>query len=127
MIIILSSNNNVQNSSKAFHVTLASPKMYQDGKYEKIIDLDEGTYRFHFVPSGDSPKILSIIIDGDEFHFSEDFKLIGTPHEAGIAEYYTWDYNGEKKIIISNKTELKITINPNGDILGPVSVDIIKE
>lgn len=125
--IVILSNDKKTSVTKAFHVTLADPKKYVNGKFEQSFELDEGQYRFHFVPNGDSPKILSIILDGDGYHFSEDFKLVGTPHTSDVAEYYTWDYDGQKEITISQNIQVKISIDPHQDILGPVSVDIIKE
>lgn len=124
-MIIFSSNE--KDNSNVFHVTLANPEVYTDGKYEKTIELIEGSYSFHFVPNGDSPRILSITLNGSDFYFTEDFVLNGTSHKTGFSEYYTWDYIGKKNIILTKKTELKITIDPNGDTIGPVSVDILKE
>jgi L-arabinose isomerase len=66
-------------------------------------------------------------MNGDSFNFSEDFKLIGTPHQTGISEYFTWDYDGERNILISEMQEISIVINPNGKILGSVSVDILEK
>jgi hypothetical protein len=60
------------------------------------------------------------------FDFSEDFELVGTPHQTGISEYFTWDYDGEKKISISEIQEISIKINPNGETMGSVSVDILE-
>jgi hypothetical protein len=63
---------------------------------------------------------------GDTFDFSEDFKLIGTPHQTGISEYFTWDYVGERNILVSETQEISIIIDPNGNALGSVSVDILE-
>ena len=38
---------------------------------------------FRFVPNGSSPEILSITLDGDNFDFSEDFKLESILHQTG--------------------------------------------
>ncbi len=43
-----------------------------------------------------------------------------------MSEYYTWDYDGQKAISILVQQVIAIEINPNGNELGPVSVDIIK-
>ena len=109
-----------------FHVTLADPKMYKDGIFSTDLSLDEGNYSFRFVPNGDSPKSLSISLKGDKFDFSENFKLVGTLHETSISEYYTWDYDGQKSINILEKQTIRIEINPNGNFLGSVSVDILE-
>ena len=110
----------------SFHVTLADPELYINGKYTETFTIEKGEYFFRFVPNGSSPKILSITLNGNSFNFSEDFKRIGTPHQTGISEYYTWDYDGEKNIMISETQEISIIINPNGETLGSVSVDILE-
>ena len=110
-----------------FHVTLADPNLYSNGVYTKVFTLEKGEYFFRFVPNGSSPEILSISMNGDSFNFSEDFKLIGTPHQTGISKYFTWDYDGERNILISEMQEISIVINPNGKILGSVSVDILEK
>ena len=109
-----------------FHVTLAEPEMYQDGVFTDMLILEAGEYFFRFVPNGDSPKSLSISLNGENFNFHENFVLNGTLHETGISQYYTWDYNGQKKIIIFEKQDIVIEINPNGNFLGTVSVDILE-
>ncbi|QLH03725.1 hypothetical protein C5F47_00140 [Nitrosopumilus cobalaminigenes] len=109
-----------------FHVTLADPELYINGEYTETFTIEKGEYFFRFVPNGSSPKILSITLNGNSFNFSEDFKRIGTPHQTGISEYYTWDYDGEKNIMISETQEISIIINPNGETLGSVSVDILE-
>ena len=40
--------------------------------------------------------------------------------------YYTWEYDGEETIVISEMQEISITINPNENVMGSVSVDILK-
>ena len=110
-----------------FHVTLADPNLYSNGVYTKVFTLAKGEYFFRFFPNGSSPEILSISMNGDSFNFSEDFKLIGTPHQTGISEYFIWDYDGERNILISEMQEISILINPNGKILGSVSVDILEK
>ena len=71
-------------------------------------------------------KILSIILNGDTFDYSENFHLIGTSHQTGISEYFTWDYDGQKNIINSEMQKVSISINPNGETIGSVSVDILE-
>ncbi len=107
-----------------FHVRLADPEMYKNGIYQEIFDLPPGEFRFKFIANGDSPKNLSISIEGEEFSFYEDFELKGTAYTTSISEYFTWDYLGEKKIEISNWKSLEVSIDPNGNLQGPVSVMI---
>jgi len=110
----------------AFHVTLADPDAYVDGEFSDSFGLESGEYRFRFTPNGDSPQTLSIRIQGESFSFEEDFELEGTLHETGISEYYTWEYLGENQIKVSESQAVRITINPNGNLLGAVSVSLLK-
>ncbi len=109
-----------------YHVTLANPDLYKEGIFADSFTIQKGEYIFRFVPNGDSPKILSITLTGSSFSFSEDFELEGNPHETGISVYYTWNYIGEKQLLIPDEQELEILISPHGNIEGPVSLDIIK-
>ena len=128
VIIALGSQTNPseKKNESIFHVTLADPKLYVNGVYSSSFVLEKGEYSFRFVPNGDSPQNLAISMKGDNFEFSENFKLNGTLHETGISEYYTWDYDGEKSILIPIQKEVSIQIDPNGNVKGSVSVDIIR-
>jgi len=128
-VIVLGSQSDQPNTNNepVFHVTLANPELYENGVYSSTFDLDNGEYYFRFVPNGDSPKTLTISLEGNDFEFSENFNLNGTLHETGISEYYTWDYDGEKSIILPTQKEISLQINPNGNVLGSVSVDIIRK
>lgn len=126
-IFALSQGNELDKKDQTvFHVTLAMPEQYIEGVYSDKFELDAGDYSFRFVPNGDSPQVLSIVLQGEEFEFEENFKLNGTLHKTGISEYYTWDYDGENSINVSSFQEISIQINPNGNEMGSVSVDIIK-
>ena len=109
-----------------FHVTLADPQLYQDGIYTETFEIESGEYYFRFVPNGSSPEMLSISLDGWSLEFSEDFQLKNTLHETGISEYYTWEYLGENKVMIPEDQQVKISINPNGNVMGSVSVSILQ-
>ena len=124
--INFSSDSEVEKSNNVFHITLADPDLYTNGVYFDEFTISKGEYSFSFVPNGSSPKILSIKLNGDSFDFSEDFKLEGTSHQTGISEYYTWNYNGEENILIPEEQEILISINPNGNVMGSVSVDILE-
>lgn len=113
-------------SNIAFHVTLADPDLYKNGVYSNTFTISEGDYILKFVPNGDSPKSLDILLKGENYNYSENFKLVGTLHQTGISEYYTWDYDGEKEISIPTEQTVIIQINPNGNELGSVSVSIIE-
>lgn len=120
------SQDDKKNNNVVFHVTLADPDLYKNGVYSNTFTLNNGDYTFKFVPNGDSPQSLTILLKGEDFTFSENFKLKGTLHQTGISEYYTWDYVGQKTISIPSQQLISIEINPNGNELGPVSVDIIE-
>ena len=109
-----------------FHITLADPEIYANGVYTEKFLIDPGTYFFRFVPNGSSPEILSIKLIGQNYTFEENFELVGIPHESETAKYFTWKYDGNEKIIIESSQEILITINPNGNVKGSVSVDLIK-
>ena len=126
VLVSFSSNETSEKNNILFHITLADPNLYVNDVYIEKFTLEKGEYLFRFVPNGSSPKNLSIVLNGDTFDYSENFKLIGTPHQTGISEYFTWDYDGQKNIFISEMQEFSITINPNGETLGSVSVDILE-
>jgi len=124
--VIFSLDPSEENSKVIFHITLADPDLYNNGIYTDTFTIDKGEYSFRFVPNGSSPKILSITLNGDNFDFSEDFKLESTSHQTGISEYFTWEYEGQMIISISEMQEISIIINPNGNIMGSISVDILE-
>ena len=112
--------------SDVFHVRLADSSLYENGVYSEMFQIEKGVYKFRFVPNGDSPKRLSIMLLGFSTSFDEDFELKGTLIEDGISSYYTWEYLGQKRINVDNSQEVKILIDPNGNYDGPVSVDLNK-
>ena len=124
--IVFSFDSSEEDSSVVFHITLADPDLYNDGIYTDAFTINKGEYSFRFVPNGSSPKILSITLNGDNFDFSEDFKLESTSHQTGISEYFTWEYQGGEIISISEMQEISIIIDPNGNTMGSVSVDVLE-
>jgi hypothetical protein len=128
MILVFSGfgESEFDKADMVYHVTLANPDLYKNDVFTDSFTIQKGEYIFRFVPNGDSPNMLSITLTGNSFTFSEDFELEGTIHETGISVYYTWDYIGEKRLLIQEDQELDIRIDPHGDIQGPVSLDIIK-
>ncbi len=121
-----SSNEGNKENDVVFHVTLADPNLYVNGIFTDELILEKGEYIFRFVPNGSSPEILSISLTNNELSFDEDFQLEGLLHKTGISEYFTWEYEGEKLFLISEKQEISVMINPNGNVMGSVSVDIIE-
>ena len=127
IVLVLSFNQvDKKNNNIVFHITLADPDLYKNGIYSNIFTVNKGNYLFKFVPNGDSPQSLTILLEGEDYTFSENFKLKGTLHQTGISEYYTWDYDGQKTISIPIQQVITIEINPNGNELGPISVDIVE-
>ena len=120
------SDQDEKSNNVVFHITLANPELYSNGMYTEKFSIDPGTYFFRFVPNGSSPEILSIKLTSQDYEFVENFNLIGIPHESESAKYFTWMYEGEEKIIIDSSQEISISINPNGNVIGSVSVDLIK-
>ena len=119
-------NSEEKENNIIFHVTLANPELYNNGIYTDEFTMEAGTYFFRFVPNGSSPEVLSIKLNGQNYNFSENFELKGTPHESETAKYFTWEYEGQKNITNNSLKEISIIINPNGNVMGSVSVDIIK-
>ena len=127
IVLVLSFNQvDKKNNNIVFHITLADPDLYKNGIYSNTFTVKKGNYLFKFVPNGDSPQSLTILLKGENYNFSENFKLKGTLHQTGISEYYTWDYDGQKTISIPIQQMITIEINPNGNELGPVSVDVVE-
>jgi len=123
---IFSLDPSEKNDNVIFHVTLADPDLYTNGVYTDVFTIDEGEYSFRFVPNGSSPEILSITLNGENFDFSGNFKLKSTSHQTVTSEYFTWEYEGQKIILVVEMQEVSIIINPNGKITGSVSVDILE-
>ena len=121
------SDQKEKNNDIVFHITLANPELYTNGVYTDEFLIEPGTYFFRFVPNGSSPEILSIKLTSQNYEFLENYTLIGTPHESETAKYFTWEYEGVKNITIDSMEEITIIINPNGNVMGSVSIDIIKK
>ena len=125
--VSISMNSEEKDDNVVFHITLADPELYTNGVYTDKFSIDPGTYFFRFVPNGSSPEILSIKLSGQNYSFIENFNLKGIPHESETSKYFTWEYEGVKNITIDSMEEITIIINPNGNVMGSVSIDIIKK
>jgi hypothetical protein len=123
----LSMNSEEKENNVVFHITLADPELYTNGIYTNNFTIESGTYFFRFVPNGSSPEMLSIKLSGQNYSFIENFNLKGIPHESETSKYFTWEYQGEKNVTIDSMQEITIVINSNGNVMGSVSVDIIKK
>jgi hypothetical protein len=125
--IVISMDSEEKENNVVFHITLADPELYTNGIYTNNFTIESGTYFFRFVPNGSSPEILSIKLSGQNYSFIENFNLKGIPHESETSKYFTWEYQGEKNVTIDSMQEITIVINSNGNVMGSVSVDIIKK
>ncbi len=127
IVIAMLDTGEQKQDDRIFHVTLADPELYIGGVFSDEFVLEPGNYRLKFTPNGDSPKILSISVRGETALLEEDFELKGTAHTTEIAQYYTWEYLGQNTIYNTKVQKVQIIINPNGNLLGPVSVSLLKE
>ena len=125
--VSISMNSEEKDDNMVFHITLADPELYTNGIYTNNFTMEPGTYFFRFVPNGSSPEILSIKLSGHNYSFIENFNLKRIPHESETSKYFTWEYEGVKNITIDSIEEITIIINPNGNVMGSVSIDIIKK
>ena len=124
--VMMSPDRGAGGGDPVFHATLADPGLYVNGSFSRDVRLEPGEHRFKFTPNGDSPQILSVGIRGESFSFEEDFELEGTLHDTGISQYHTWEYLGEDRIEVPGGQDATITIDPNGNLLGPVSVSLLR-
>ena len=125
--VSISMNSEEKDDNVVFHITLADPELYTNGIYTNNFAIESGTYFFRFVPNGSSPEILTIKLSSKNYNFIENFNLKGIPHESETSKYFTWEYEGEKNIRMDSMEEITILINSNGNVMGSVSVDIIKK
>ena len=138
-------------NTTVFHVTLADPALYDcnmrlplfpsDCKYTETVFLEEGMYEFRFVPNGDSPQKLEVRLDpAGETGFSQKYVLVGNLVEGGMSSWYTWEYQIDPAGYWADKRtcescvsidkweagQAKITINPMGNVNGPVSIELVQ-
>jgi len=105
--------------------------------------IEEGTYEIGFIPMGDSPKKIRLIIEGaipeDQKYysddpvkreiFSEEFILERSLVDTGVSKYYTWEYLGQKFVQFpktEGETRYEITIQRSGNLEGSVSISLTK-
>ena len=121
-------------NGEVWSIRMASPE-WDDRQTVRasLPNLEEGTYKIGFVPMGDSPHKITIVIKGKStttspnFYFSEEFVLKGTPVDTGISEYYTWEYVGQKYVYIpevEGEANYEITIKRSGNLKGSVTISL---
>ena len=141
-------------NTTVFHVTLADPALYDcvtlgvstHCEYREVIFVEDGIYEFRFVPNGDSPQKLSVELDyspSTEWqvadkgrHVSLHYVLVGNLVEEGMSSWYTWKYqidpsrvnlgDGETGFKIDEPQRVEISIDPRGDLNGPVSIELVQ-
>ena len=141
-------------NTTVFHVTLADPALYDcvtlgvstHCEYREVIFVEDGIYEFRFVPNGDSPQKLSVELDyspSTEWqvadkgrHVSLHYVLVGNLVEEGMSSWYTWKYqidssrvnlgDAETGFKIDEPQRVEISIDPRGDLNGPVSIELVQ-
>ena len=136
-------------NTTVFHVTLADPALYDCHttsstvcKYRETVFLEEGIYEFRFVANGDSPQRLEVWLNyGGLGMFKQKYVLVGNLVEEGMSSWYTWeyqidptdDYYTDRRVCEScasiggvEKGQAEITINPKGNLNGPVSIELVQ-
>jgi len=121
-------------NGEVWSIRMASPEWHDRQTVRASLpNLEEGTYKIGFVPMGDSPHKITIVIKGKStttspnFYFSEEFVLKGTPVDTGISKYYTWEYVGQKYVYIpevEGETNYEITIKRSGNLKGSVTISL---
>ena len=139
-------------NTTVFHVTLADPALYDcvtlgvstHCEYREVIFVEDGMYEFRFVPNGDSPQKLSVelkshLLPWDDFYHeyvSLHYVLVGNLVEEGMSSWYTWKYqidssrvnlgDAETGFKIDEPQRVEISIDPRGDLNGPVSIELVQ-
>ena len=123
-------------NGEVWSIRMASPEWHDRQTVRASLpNLEEGTYKLGFVPMGDSPHKITIVIKGKStttspnFYFSEEFVLKGTPVDTGISKYYTWEYVGQKYVYIpevEGEANYEITIKRSGNLEGSVTISLLQ-
>ena len=138
-------------NTTVFHVTLADPALYdcvtisayEYCEYREVVFLEEGIYEFRFVPNGDSPQKLSVELRSTSpedvnlsTYVSLHYVLVGNLVEEGMSSWYTWKYqidssrvnlgDAETGFKIDEPQRVEISIDPRGDLNGPVSIELVQ-
>jgi len=121
-------------NGEVWSIRMASPEWHDRQTVRASLpNLEEGTYKIGFVPMGDSPHKITIVIKGKStttspnFYFSEEFVLKGTQVDTDISKYYTWEYVGQKYVYIpevEGETNYEITITRTGNLKGSVTISL---
>ena len=109
---------------------------YKDYANGSIGYLEKGHYKIAFVPMGDSPNKIRIVIgeqggvydtQGIGRVLDELYILDRDLVDTGISKYYTWEYNGDKNLFIPKSgSYFGYKIIPEGNLEGSVSISLSK-
>ena len=133
VVVFGSPKDNIQDSDYAYHVNLSESKYGENGIYEESFEIGDQScqrfcdYKFRFVPNGDSPQKLSIklLTESGVVLMDNHFELEGTLIDNGISSWYTWDYlSNDNMLKIDESQQVKIFVNPNGNLKGSVSISL---
>ena len=123
-------------NGEVWSIRMASPEWHDRQTVSASLpNLEEGTYKLGFVPMGDSPHKITIVIKGKStttspnFYFSEEFVLKGTLVDTGISKYYTWEYVGQKYVYIpevEGEVDYEIAISRSGNLKGSVTISFLQ-
>ena len=124
---------------------------YEYCEYREVVFLEEGIYEFRFVPNGDSPQKLSVELRSTSpedvnlsTYVSLHYVLVGNLVEEGMSSWYTWKYQIDSSQInlgfiktkhqlpceicvkIDEPQRMEISIDPRGDLNGPISIELVQ-
>ena len=121
-------------NGEVWSIRMASPEWDDRQNHRAALpNLEEGTYKIGFVPMGDSPHKITIVIKGKStttspnFYSSEEFVLKGTPVDTGISKYHNWEYVLQKYVYIpevEGEANYEITITRTGNLKGSVTISL---
>ena len=120
-----------------WQVSMSGVEDYEAFENVGIGYLEKGYYKIGFVPMGDSPSKIRIIIQerGDDVYqnqgigrvLDETYILDRDLVDTGISKYYTWEYNGDKSLFIpKGGSFFDIHMRYQGSVEGSVSISLTK-
>ena len=137
-------NEEKRSGSETWDFRISGPEFH--GKTTIMAGLgimEGGTYEIGFVPMGDSPSNIRLIIEGEipedqRYYldepvkreiFSEEFILQRNLIDTGISKYYTWEYLGQRFVQFpetEGEANYEITNQRGGNLEGSVSISLTK-
>ncbi len=137
-------NEEKRSGSETWDFRISGPEFHDKTTIMAGLGIMEGgTYEIGFVPMGDSPSNIRLIIEGEILEdqryyldepvkreiFSEEFILQRDLVDTGISKYYTWEYIGQKFVQFpetEGEANYEITIQRGGNLEGSVSISLTK-